>query len=72
MTEVDAGSPAFDGGINNGDVLEAVNGTEIKSITDYMSCLNNLTSDDFVTLRIARYDGKKYTTVETEIRPKLK
>lgn len=72
VTEVDAGSPAFDGGINNGDVLEAVNGTEIKSITDYMSCLNNLTSDDFVTLRIARYDGKKYTTMETEIRPKLK
>ena len=72
VTEVDAGSPAFDGGINNGDVVEAINGTEIKSVSDYMNCLNNLTSDDFVTLQIARYDGKKYTTMETEIRPKLK
>ena len=72
VTEVDSGSPAFDGGINNADVVIAINDTEIKSLTDYMNCLDNLSADDFVKIELARYDGEKYVTTETEIRPKVK
>lgn len=72
VTEVDPGSPAFDGGINNADVVIAINDTEIKSLTDYMNCLDNLSADDFVKIELARYDGEKYVTTETEIRPKVK
>ena len=72
VTEVDPGSPAFDGEINNADVVIAINDTEIKSLTDYMNCLDNLSADDFVKIELARYDGEKYVTTETEIRPKVK
>lgn len=72
VTEVDAGSPAFGGGITNGDVIVGINDTEIKSVSEYMTALKLLSADDFVTLKVARYDGTKFMTMEIEIRPSVK
>lgn len=72
VTEVDPGSPAFGGGISNGDIVVGLNGADIRSMSDYMVALNEITADDFAAFKIARYDGAEYVTLEIEIRPTVK
>lgn len=72
VTEIDPGSPAFGGGINNGDVIIIINEKAIKSISDYMNALKEISPDDYMTVHYARFDGSKYTVYETEIKPNAK
>lgn len=69
VTEVDAGSPAMNGGIFNGDVITQLGSTEIRNRSDYEKAMQSMRVEATVTFKVQRYNGEKYITIEGEIRP---
>ena len=69
VTEVDAGSPAMNGGVSNGDVIVQLGNTEIKSKTDYENAVRSMRAEYIVTIKLKRFNGENYIDIEGEIKP---
>lgn len=69
VTEVDAGSPAMDGGVLNGDVIVRLGNTEIVSMEDYENAVGSMQAEATVTVELKRFNGEKYVDIEGEIKP---
>lgn len=69
VTEVDAGSPAMNGGVSNGDVIVQLGNTEIKSKTDYENAVRSMRAEYIVTIKLKRFNGESYIDIEGEIKP---
>lgn len=60
-------SPAYNAGIQNGDVLVKLNDEEIKSISDYETALRKLTSEEQAVITIMRQNGSGYQEADFSV-----
>lgn len=61
------GSPAFEAGIQNGDVLVDINNIEIRKMSDYHAVLRALKSGDEVSVTVMRQNGAEYARVQFSV-----
>lgn len=57
-------SPAYNAGIQNGDILVRINDTDITNMKDYQDAISALTVDDTAVVTIMRQNGAEYAEVE--------
>ena len=57
VNSVEPGSAAENAGILEGDIITAVDGTQVQSVTDFKALLKNYTAGDSATLSIYRSSG---------------
>lgn len=69
VTEVDAGSPAMNGGVSNGDVIIQLGNTEIRGRSDYEKAMQTMRAELTVSFRVKRFNGERYIEIEGEIKP---
>lgn len=65
INSVEAGSAADQAGLMEGDIISAVDGTEVSSVTDFKALLKQYTAGDAATLTI--YRGSTSETMEVDI-----
>ena len=53
--------PAYDAGIQSGDILTAIGNVVIVSLKDMQNCLEGLEPGDTVTVTVKRYGNEEYT-----------
>ena len=63
VTEVVMDSPAMQGGIQVGDVLEAINGQAVSSLTEFSDVLQRLSNKQNVTLEGYRFTKEGYKKI---------
>lgn len=61
------GSPSFNAGIQNGDVLVSINDTEIRSMSDYHAALKSLKSGEEASVTVMRQNGAEYARVQFSV-----
>ena len=71
VTEVDAGSPAMNGGVSNGDIIVRLGNTEIRSKTDFENAVRSMRAELTVTIQLKRFNGEEYIDIEGEIKPEV-
>lgn len=54
---VDDASPAMDAGIQNGDIITALGGREVKNMQEYAACLQQQKQGDKVKIAVSRSDS---------------
>lgn len=57
-------SPAYDAGIQNGDILVKINDTEISHMKDYQEAVKSLSVDDTAVVTVMRQNGAEYAEVD--------
>jgi len=67
ITESIAGGPAYQAGIQNGDILTEIRGTEIRTFRDFQSCLESLQSEMEVTIVVQRKGIDAYKEIEYQV-----
>lgn len=69
VTEVEIDSPAMKGGIQSGDVIQAINGQKILSMSELSDVLSRLSNRQNITLEVRRLtkDGYKKTNYQTSL-----
>lgn len=67
ITEVTAGSPAYEAGIQNGDILVRINSGEVHTVKELQSRLENLEAGSAVTVTVARNSINEYRELEYQI-----
>lgn len=69
VTEVQIDSPAMKGGIQSGDVIQAINGQKVLSMSDLSDVLSRLSNRQNITLEVRRLtrDGYKKTNYQTSL-----
>ena len=67
ITESIADSPAYQAGIQSGDILVRFNGQEIVSLRDFQSCLEDVESGETVTAVVCRKSIDEYREIEYHI-----
>jgi S1-C subfamily serine protease len=60
-------SPAYNAGIQNGDVLVKLNDREISSMSDYESALRKLTGEEQAVITIMRQNGSGYQEADFRV-----
>jgi serine protease Do len=60
VTQVEAGSPAEEAGVQRGDVIREINGQPIRKLADYQSAVGKVKKDEVVRLLIKRGDRNLY------------
>ena len=61
---VTAGKPAFRGGMQNGDVITAIDGKEVKNIQDYMARLMTLKEGQTISVEVRRNNEQKILIIK--------
>lgn len=61
------GSPSFNAGIQNGDVLVSINDAEILSMSDYHAALKNLKDGEEASVTVMRQNGAEYAKVQFSV-----
>ena len=69
IAQVIADSPADAAGLQRGDVIEAVDGTEVANVSEFLDQLDDKNAGDTMTLAISRDDQAQDVTVTLEARP---
>lgn len=69
ITQVIPGSPAEDAGLEEGDVVTAVNGEAVGSASELIDVLTGFKPEDVVELEVVNPDGTRTVDVTLEIRP---
>ena len=54
VMEVETGTPAFNAGVKQGDIITAIDGTELKTVEELQQALKNYSAGDSATLSISR------------------
>ena len=69
VTEVQIDSPAMKGGIQSGDVIQAINGQKVLSMSELSDVLCRLSNRQNITLEVRRLtrDGYKKTNYQTSL-----
>lgn len=67
ITEVAAGSPAYEAGIQNGDILVRLNSGEVHTVKELQSRVENLEAGSTVTVIVARNGIDQYRELEYQI-----
>ena len=69
VTEVQIDSPAMNGGIQSGDVIQAINGQKVLSMSELSDVLSRLSNRQNITLEVRRLtrDGYKKTNYQTSL-----
>ena len=60
-------SPAYDAGIQNGDVLVGINDREIRRMTDYHEALKELRAGEDADVTVMRQNGAEYVSVHFSV-----
>ena len=68
VTEAVAGSPAYDAGIQNGDIITVYNGEEIGSFEDLQTQIESSHSGAVVPVTVKRRGRDGYTQLEYEVK----
>ena len=67
VSSVSAGSGAANAGLQEGDIITAVDSTKISSMTELQSSLKSYKAGDKVTLTVARQSGRQYEENKIEV-----
>lgn len=67
VSSVSAGSGAANAGLQEGDIITAVDSTKISSMTELQSALKSYKAGDKVTLTVARQSGRQYEENKVEV-----
>ena len=59
--------PAYNAGIQSGDIITRLGMAELATMKDFQNCLDKLSSGDVVTVEIQRYGQNRYTPIEYEV-----
>ncbi len=60
VTQIEAGSPAEEAGVQRGDVIREINGQPIRKLTDYQRAVGKVKKDEVVRLLIKRGERNLY------------
>ncbi len=72
ITEADAGSPAMEAGLLNGDILVKMKNLDIMSREDFDNVLKNINEGDEVPITLMRYNGTDFISINGSIRAEAK
>ena len=64
ISEVEEGSPAYNAGIQPGDVLKKGNGEELSSVKTFQEALLKQNPGEIYRITVLRYNGKEYVELE--------
>lgn len=67
VSSVSTGSGAANAGIQEGDIITAIDSTKISSMTELQSALKSYKAGDKVTLTVARQSGRQYEESKVEV-----
>ena len=67
VSSVSAGSGAANAGLQEGDIITAVDSTKISSMTELQSALKSYKAGDKVTLTVARQSGRQYEESKVDV-----
>lgn len=67
VSSVSTGSGAANAGLQEGDIITAVDSTKISSMTELQSALKSYKAGDKVTLTVARQSGRQYEESKVEV-----
>ena len=67
VSSVSAGSGAANAGLQEGDIITAIDSTKISSMTELQSALKSYQAGDKVTLTVARQSGRQYEESKVEV-----
>lgn len=67
VSSVSAGSGAANAGLQEGDIITAVDSTKISSMIELQSALKSYKAGDKVTLTVARQSGRQYEESKVEV-----
>lgn len=67
VSSVSAGSGAANAGLQEGDIITAVDSTKISTMTELQSALKSYKVGDKVTLTVARQSGRQYEESKVEV-----
>lgn len=67
VSSVSVGSGAANAGLQEGDIITAVDSTKISSMTELQSALKSYKAGDKVTLTVARQSGRQYEESKVEV-----
>ena len=67
VSSVSAGSGAANAGLQEGDIITAIDSTKISTMTELQSALKSYKAGDKVTLTVARQSGRQYEESKVEV-----
>ena len=67
VSSVSTGSGAANAGLQEGDIITAIDSTKISSMTELQSALKSYQAGDKVTLTVARQSGRQYEESKVEV-----
>lgn len=67
VSSVSTGSGAVNAGLQEGDIITAIDSTKISSMTELQSALKSYKAGDKVTLTVARQSGRQYEESKVEV-----
>ena len=67
VTNIEMDSPAMKAGIQSGDVIVELNGTEIRSFSEYQEALFNLAPETGVTVKMMRQGAEEYQEMTVDV-----
>ena len=67
VSSVSAGSGAANAGLQEGDIITAIDSTKISSMTELQLALKSYQAGDKVTLTVARQSGRQYEESKVEV-----
>lgn len=67
VSSVSTGSGAANAGLQEGDIITAIDSTKISSMTELQSALKSYQAGDKVTLTVARQSGRQYEENKVEV-----
>ena len=69
ITDIEAGSPASEAGLQTGDVITDAASLRVSNIEEYHKALNTLKKGDNLLLRIQRGAGAMYVVLKPNSTP---
>ena len=67
IQEVEEDSPALRAGLQKGDIIVEIDGTEVESYADYAAVFSQKKASQMVELKVLRQSGKEYTEMQFNI-----
>ena len=67
ITKTEIGSPAMQAGIQSGDIITAIEGTEVASYEQFVSRLAQCSPDDIITVAVKRQAPNDYVELDIEV-----
>ena len=67
VSQTQVNGPAYNAGIQNGDVITRIGEKEIVTMKDFQNCLDELTAGEAVEVEIQRYGRENYSPIEYRV-----